>query len=179
MQRKVTINRRLAAAVLALIIAPKAIFGVSPYVSAQEAVQQGAVAAEQFMSVQQAVDARTEPDESAETAFSYQAGDTVCVTGQTEDGWYIVYYQNQTGYISMAAAQEALSPFAVDVEGLDAEMAAEEETSRLIIEETERYREESRRSKIWASVIIVLVIGIFATGIVSTVQAEKRKGEQV
>ncbi len=176
MQRKITASRILTGMILAGIMMAAAFWGASLYAAAEEAERQAEVAAEQFMSVRQPVDAKTEPDENAETIFSYQAGDMVYVTGQTEDGWYIVYYQNQTGYINMEAAQEALEPMTVDVDMLNAEMAAEEETSRLIIEETERYRAEARRSKIWAAVIIVLVVGIFAMGIVSTVQAEKRKG---
>lgn len=180
MQRKITASRILAGMILAGLMMSAAFWGASLYAAAEETGRQAEVKvdAEQFMSVRQAVDARTEPDENAETIFSYQAGDTVYVTGQTENGWYIVYYQNQTGYINMEAAQEALEPMSVDVDMLNAEMAAEEETSRLIIEETERYRAESRRSKIWGAVIIVLVIGMFATGIVSTVWAEKNKGGQ-
>lgn len=128
-----------------------------------------------LMTAQQKLDAKEQPDDSAQTAFSYEAGDNVFVTGETEDGWYTVFYQGKTGYINANSYQEAFMAADVDVEALDAELEAEEEESRQIIEETERYRVESRRSRIWGAGIIVLVVGIFATGIISTVRAEKEK----
>ena len=131
----------------------------------------------QFMTTAQQIDAKEEPNENAKTAFTYEAGATVYVTGETEDGWYIVIYQGKTGYININSAKGILAVTEIDVEALNAEMAAEEALSKLIVEETERYRAEARRSKIWGAVIVLLVIGIFATGIISTVQAEKKKNE--
>ena len=43
----------------------------------------------------------------------------------------------------------------------------------MIVEEVERQREEARRSKIWGTVIILLVMGIFGMGVVSTVKDKK------
>ena len=131
----------------------------------------------QFMTTAQQIDAKEEPDENAGTAFTYEAGATVYVTGETEDGWYSVLYQGKTGYININSAKGILAVTEIDVEALNAEMAAQEAESKLIVEETERYRAEARRSKIWGAVIVLLVIGIFATGIISTVQAEKKKNE--
>ena len=129
----------------------------------------------QFMTALQQIDAKEEPDANAGTAFTYEPGATIFVTGETENGWYIVSYQGKTGYINKNSSREVLEAAELDVEGLNAEMAAMEEESRLIIEATERYRAEARRSRIWGAVIVLLVIGIFATGIISTVQAEKKK----
>lgn len=131
----------------------------------------------QFMTALQQIDAKEEPDANAGTAFTYEPGATIFVTGETGNGWYVVSYQGKTGYINKNSSQELLEAVEFDIEGLDAEMAAMEEESRLIIEVTERYRAEARRSKIWGAVIVLLVIGIFATGIISTAQAEKKKNE--
>lgn len=131
----------------------------------------------QFMTALQQIDAKEEPDANAGTAFTYEAGATIFVTGETENGWYVVSYQGKTGYINKNSSREALEAVELDIEGLNAEMAAMEEESRMIIEVTERYRAEARRSKIWGAVIVLLVIGIFVTGIISTVQAEKKKNE--
>lgn len=129
-----------------------------------------------LMEAEQQVDAREEPNDNAGVIFSYAPGDMVYVAGETEDGWYIVSYQGKTGYINISASEAALSPAEMDVEALNAEMEAIQEESRMIIEETERYRAESRRSKIWGAVIVLLVIGIFAMGILSTIQAERAEG---
>ena len=176
------LRRVSAAAVLAIGIMACAVDGFSLKAFAEEdaAAQETATEtqASSFFTAEKHIDAKAEPKSSAETVFSYEAGAVVCVTGETEDGWYTVFYQGKTGYIDMDAAKDAFTQMNVDVAGLDAEMAAEEETSKMIIEETERYRTEARRSKIWAAVIIVLVVGIFAMGIVSTLRAGKNKAGQ-
>lgn len=142
-----------------------------------------------FMSATQKVDVKAEPKNNAETIFSYNAGDSVFVTGETQDGWYIVYYQGKTGYIYpkasggqrtpgvQDAAQDVLVEQEMDIEALDAELEAMEVENKIIVEEVERYRAEVRRSRIWGAIIVLLVIGIFAVGIVSTVRAERKKKE--
>lgn len=62
-----------------------------------------------------------------------------------------------------------------DSSQLDAEFSALEEESAMIVEEVERQRAEAIRSKIWGAVIIVLVIGIFSMGVVSTRESKKEE----
>lgn len=128
-----------------------------------------------FMKALQQVDAKAEPDDNAETVFGYEEGDYVYVTGETETGWLIVDYRGQTGYIDASSA--VLEAEEIDIEALDEEMAAQEMRNKLIAEEMERYYAESRRSKIWGAVIVLLVVGIFSVGIISTVGSEKRENE--
>lgn len=142
-----------------------------------------------FMNALQKVDAKAEPNNNAETIFSYDAGDSVFVTGETNNGWYIVYYQGNIGYIypktsggqntpgAQNTSQDVLVEQEIDIEALDAELEALEVENKIIVEEVERYRAEVRRSRIWGAIIVLLVIGIFAVGIVSTVRAERKKKE--
>lgn len=131
----------------------------------------------QFMKAQQHVDAKAEPDDNAETAFSYDEGAVVYVTGETDDGWYIVFYQGKTGYINKAASQEVFETEEISIEALDEELEALQVNDKIIVEEVERYRAEVRRSRIWGVVIVLLVFGIFVVGIFSTVRAERNKGK--
>ncbi len=62
-----------------------------------------------------------------------------------------------------------------DSSQLDAEFAALEEESTMIVEEVERQRAEARRSKIWGAAIVLLVIGIFSMGVVSTRESKKEE----
>lgn len=112
------------------------------------------------------VDARRMPDDSAAVVISYHDGDNIYVTGETADGWYRVRYQDLTGYVRL----EQVTEIELDVEALNEEFAVEEEEGRLVVEEVERQRTEIRRSKIWGAVIIILVLGVFATGIISAVK---------
>lgn len=126
-----------------------------------------------IMTTQQTVDMKTEPDEAAETIHSYSAGDSIFVTGETQ-GWYRVRFQDLTGYIP----QEGIVEMQLDVTALDEQFALEEEEGKMLVEAVEHQRDEARRSKIWGAVIVVLVIAIFATGIVSTMKAPRRAEEK-
>ena len=125
----------------------------------------------QIMTGQGKVEAKETTDSNSATVITYESGTPILVTGETENGWYRVSYQGKEGYVlkSRLTAQE------FNMEELDKEMESAEAESRLVVEEVERYRAEARRSRIWGTVIVLLVIGIFATGIISTVKAEKEK----
>lgn len=125
--------------------------------------------ASQIMTAKQALDMKADPDESSETIHSYAEGENLFVTGEM-DGWYQVRYQDLTGYV----AKEGVTEMNVNVAALDEEFAVEEEEGRILVEEVERQRDEAKRTKIWGAVIVVLVIAIFATGIVSTMKASKK-----
>lgn len=128
----------------------------------------------QLMTADKDVDMKTEPSDSAEKIMTYHKGDSVFVTGETADGWYRAIYQDKEGYIP----KDSLSVLEIDVAALDEEMARTEQEAELVVETVERYRAEARRSKIWGSVIVVLVVGIFATGIISGIKSAKGKDEQ-
>lgn len=118
-------------------------------------------------------DAREMPDESAPVVISYRDTDSIYVTGETADGWYRVRYQDLTGYVRADQTTE----IELDVEALNSEFAIEEEEGKLVVEEVERQRTEIRRSKIWGAVIILLVLGVFATGIVSAMKGGEKGDE--
>ncbi|MBD5476283.1 MAG: hypothetical protein HDR17_09975 [Lachnospiraceae bacterium] len=134
----------------------------------------------QFLTAKDKIEAKAEPDEKAETVITYDAGSTIYVTGQTQEGWISVSYQGQTGYINMNIPEirDNLEENEIDVAALDKEMEAEIAEGKMIIEEVERYRAEKKRSRIWGTVIVLLVAGIFAMGIVSGIQAEKAKKQE-
>lgn len=120
------------------------------------------------------VDAKEGPDENEKVVISYHDGDRIYVTGETADGWYRVRYQELVGYVQI----EQVAEIELDVEALNDEFAVEEEEGRLVVEEVERQRTEARRSKIWGAVIILLVLGVFATGIITTVRSGGEEGER-
>ena len=124
----------------------------------------------QIMTAVEDVDMKAAPEEGAAVVRSYEKGDSVFVTGRTADGWYRVIYQDLEGYMP----ESVLSEKELDVEGLDAEMSRTEQEAEFVVEMVEKYRDEARRSKICGSVIVVLVVGIFATGIISGVRSSRR-----
>ncbi len=131
-----------------------------------ETVQQGTV-----MKAKERIEMKAEPDKTAETLMTFQVDDLVFTVGAAEGGWYRVIYQGNEGYVE----QDGLAEVEVDVEGLDAEMAAGAEETKFVVETVEKYRADARRSKIWGTVIIVLVAGIFGVGIFSAVRSGKNE----
>ena len=127
--------------------------------------QRGVTELNRIMKAKSSLEAKTEPDEQAEVVVSYDSGAPVYVTGETADGWYRVLYQDKVGYVRISE----LTVQDMDISGLDEEIDAVEMESRMVIEEVERHRAEAKRSRIWGMVIVLLVAGIFATGIISTI----------
>ncbi len=139
---------------------------------AEESVQkEGITELNQVMVADEAFEAKELPDDNSASVITYQSGQSVFVTGETADGWYKVSYQDKEGYVrkSLLFIQE------FDVEGLDKEFQELEMESKILVEEVERYRTEARRSRIWGIVIVLLVAGIFVTGIISTKRMEREK----
>lgn len=143
------------------------------YTNAEEAAQEAEIIElNQIMQTRETVEVKSEPKDNAEVIATYSAGVPVYVVGETVDGWYQISYQNQKGFVHKSELTEMKE---VDVAALDEEMEAMEAEGKMVVEEVERYRAEVRRSRIWGTVIVLLVVGIFATGIISTVKAEKKK----
>ncbi len=128
----------------------------------------------QVMAAQTKLEAREKPDDDAATVIVYESGDPVLVTGETADGWYRVSYQGREGFVH----KSGLTDIQIDAALLDEEMEAASEEGRMVVEQVERYRAEVRRSRIWGTIIVLLVVGIFAVGIISTVRAEKKENDE-
>lgn len=111
---------------------------------------------------------RKQPSFSAEVTAVLPAGTYVLVTGEEDKGWYEIYYQGENLFVP----EEFLTLAELDAKALDDEMKKTEEVDRAFIESLEIQRKAIARSKIWRAVIIILIIGVFVTGIISS-----RKGK--
>lgn len=120
------------------------------------------------------IEMKAAPEKTAETLMTFQKGDLIFAVGEVEDGWYHVIYQGNEGYVE----EGGLARVEIDVEGLNAEMAVNEAETKFVVEVVEKYRADARRSKIWGTVIIVLVIGIFGVGIFSAVRTNRMEDEE-
>lgn len=125
----------------------------------------------QIMVTAREVELKAEPNYNSETLMTYEKGASVFVTELVGDEWVLARYQDKIGYVD----RTALLMQKMDVSGIDAEMAVEAEETKFVLEEVERYQQEARRSKIWGTIIVVLVISIFAIGIISTIRAGRNK----
>lgn len=126
---------------------------------------------QQIMVTARKVEMKAEPDFTSETLMTYEKDASVFVIDAIDDDWVYVRYQDMTGYVD----KTALLMQTVDTADMDAEFAREAEQTKFVLEEVERYKAEARRSKIWGTVIVVLVLGIFAMGIISGIRAKKKE----
>ena len=138
----------------------------------------------QVMTIAQDCSVYESPSEDSAVVRDYTAGSSVWVTGETQNGWYRISYQESEGYILKDSTTglmiEVEGKGIVDLEdaGLAEEMAALEAENKAFIENVERQRAELKRSRIWMVVIVVLIVAIFAVGIVSTIkQVKKEEGQ--
>ena len=127
----------------------------------------------QVMTAQETVDMKKEADASSETLMTYENGASVFVTGQTQDGWYQVFYQGMTGYVP----EEALCVQEIDIAKLNEEMDDNAKEAEFIAETVEKYHREEVYDKIWFGMIVVIVAAIFAVGIISGKKKKDTKAD--
>ena len=124
-----------------------------------------------LMVAKSSIDAFVETSEQSEVVISYEADASVMVTGETTNGWYRVVYQDKVGFVKKTDLKE--SDF--NIAALDEEFEVNEIEGKLFIEEVERIRAQISRSRIWGTIIVLLIVGIFGTGIYSTIKSEREK----
>lgn len=122
-----------------------------------------------LMMTASATEARVSPDADADVVVELPAGSQLLVTGQ-EAGWYQIFYQGKTTYVPMDAVTDSTE---VDPAALEEEMVRAEEEGAAFVESLETQRRAATRSRIWGIVIVVLIVAVFATGVVSAVRSGK------
>lgn len=109
------------------------------------------------------IELRADANEKAEVIATFNEGDSIFVTGQTDDGWYTAFYQGKTGYFkndvnnTSVKQNEDIS----NSEALVHEMEQNAVESIYLGEEVIQYGESKRRAIIWISIIGVAMAGIF------------------
>lgn len=123
-----------------------------------------------------AVEIKEAPDEDSDTLASLQKGTAVIVYGEPQDSWCRIECQGVEGYIGSDALEQYQAEIA---ENLGQEFQAVEEDALRTIDEYELLQKEKRTSRIWGTVIVVLVIAIFVVGILSALRQNREKeGEE-
>lgn len=157
-------SRIMRVLIMLLICGGIALFPITAYAQDEKVV---VTKLETLLTATENTDALEKPVVGATVIFSYEKDQSVLVTGETQDGWYQVAYQGNTGYIQ----KDKLGDSVIDEEALQQEMENAEMADKLFVEEVERLRAEKSRSKIWGIVIILLVATIFALGIISSIKS--------
>ena len=148
--------------ILVLLIAICSVGAMAP-VLVYAGEEQQRIEMQQMMEATERIEAREEPDEEAGIVFVYEKGAKVFVIEETSDGWFKVFYQGREGYIP----DKGLVLQEMDTVQLDKELETAVMEGEIVAKEVERYRKEEGRSKVWGTVIALLIGGIFAVGIIA------------
>lgn len=103
-------------------------------------------------------------------------GTQVWVVGEETDGWYEIYYNGETAYVPVGDLKEST---VLDAAALEQEMQKMAEEGKAFIESLELQRKAIARSKVWRTVIIVLIAAVFITGVVSALRKPKNDKDSV
>ncbi|MGN0308291.1 MAG: hypothetical protein ACI4DN_08740 [Lachnospiraceae bacterium] len=119
-------------------------------------------------------EAKLEPDDAAGALTTFNAGSDILVVEEIDEEWYSIVYKGEIGYVRRADTVDKV----IDVEAIDEELAAEEYQGRLMMEEVEKKNAESKQSKIWGVIIVLLVLAIFGVGIYSHLVSKKNGNKE-
>lgn len=154
-------------ALLLIIVSLVSPISVQAGEHAAEAVQM-----DRLMTAAQDAEMKRTPEEDGEVVTVFTTDSPVYVTGETASGWYQVSYQGNTGYIRA----EFLKDIEVDLSALELEMDDVETEGKILSEETERILQEEERSKAWIIALLLIIVGIFVTGIlIGSVSSGRRR----
>lgn len=117
-----------------------------------------------------AVTVREEPDNKSKSIGKLEAGSPIVVSEDEKDGWCKVKNQTLEGYVQTADLQTVN---AENAEALMQEFGVNDEFGSMVLEEYDYQQRQRRTSIIWGVVIGVLVVAIFAVGIVSAIHSNK------
>lgn len=109
------------------------------------------------------------PTENSAVIATLPQGTTVITISQAENGWCEVFQKDMTGYVRL----EQLKSIG-DKAALDQEFRQNADNDEMLMNELERIRSQKLRSRIWGTIIVVLVVAMFAVGIFSA----KKKNEE-
>lgn len=128
------------------------------------------------------------PDENSEVVGELSAGTPVISGEKNADGWIKVSYQELIGYTKIETVQvvydttlkqNQTADSTADTAALDKEFEQIANQNALIINELEYDKSQRRQKTIWGTIIAVLVVAVFATGIISAVKKNKQgKGQE-
>ena len=116
-------------------------------------------------------DVYKEASEASGTAAVLKAGTVVHVTDNTPEGWCGISSKEVSGYVKT----EALVPI-TDSDEMSQEFEQIGNRYHMIFNEVQQSKKQQSQEKIWGAVIIVLLVaGILAAGIIPVLKKNKEK----
>lgn len=141
-----------------------------------QASETGNAAAMTLQQTTKDAEIKEEPDQNANTLSELKKGTAIIVYGEAQDSWSQVEYDGVNGYMESSALESFNA--GDDADELEEEFNTLEEDNRRMMDEYELEQKSKRSSIIWGVIIAVLVMAIFAVGIVSAVKKGKEEEKE-
>ena len=124
-----------------------------------------------FLKTETEVEALEAPQAGANVVMTFPAGSTLFVTDTLGD-YYEITYQGKTLYVANGATvnEEKMDIDTLKQEGIEGKADIEKQINLDI-----QYEQEQSQSKIWAGVLIGLVVVVFAIGVIMTLSRNAHK----
>jgi len=151
---------------LAMVLAAFLLVGFSPIQARAEQIQ-----IQKLVTIPEGAEGKEEPSDSAKTVMNFEAGTQIAVVEEMDTDWYKVLYQGNIYYVKQEKTAEYNPGYAQ--EELDRELEQERNEGKILAEEVERKEQEAKQTRIWVTIIVVLVLAIFGVGIYSNLSAKK------
>lgn len=113
-----------------------------------------------------------EASETSDTVAVLKAETVVHVTDDTIEGWCGISSKELSGYVKT----ELLIPIA-DGDEINLEFEQIGNNYHMIFNEVQQLKKQQSQEKIWGAVIVLLVAGIFAAGIIPVLKKNKKNGK--
>lgn len=111
----------------------------------------------------------SQPDKTSEEITVIKAHTTLVTLTDQEDNWILVKHGDIEGYV------EVRNLTLYHAEGIQQEFESKENAYNLMFQEIEYRKQEKHQQLVWGITISLLVVAIFAVGIVSTVLNDKKE----
>lgn len=128
-----------------------------------------------LLETQKKVQIYEEQDTGSAVVAVLEKGTPLICTESEEEGWYRITYQDIEGY----ARADALDAY-VESEQLDEEFDSVAEDNELRMEDLEALAKQEKSKRLWGGImiglIVVMVAGMFASGLYAVKNNRKNKG---
>lgn len=112
-----------------------------------------------------------QPNKTSEEMATFEAHTILVTLADQVDDWILVKHHDVEGYLEVTNLE------LYQAEGIEQEFEAKENEYNLIFSEIEYINNQKHQQLVWGITICLLVIAIFAVGIVSTVLNDKKMKE--
>lgn len=152
---------------LALTVVMLITSGANVYAS-----DQNAITILKMVKTTEAVEAKTEPEDTAEVFEIFPAESNLLVVEEIDADWYSIAYKGEILYVKKSSTVDSVLYGEEEQKPLEEEMSEVSQETTVLVEVLEREQTDTKRTIVWGIIIGVLVISIIIVGIIGKIKED-------